>query len=370
MKRLQVIWQIFVLTILSLTTGGYFAMKALPQFGAVSKGERKERMKKVSNYKNGKFWNLEYTPVQSEDFSAWKTMKEFMRNDSTRIPHKPVRSKPIDASNILVDSSMHFIWLGHSSMLMIYKGKSYLFDPVFSGHASPFAFTGPKEFLYTEPISIKSIPKIDVVIISHDHYDHLDYKTIVALRNDVKEFIVPLGVGAHLIRWGVDASKIREHAWWESSFVNNLDFICAPARHFSGRGIADRNKTLWCSWIIKSDSERVFFSGDSGYGTHFKEIGDRFGPFDFAFMECGQYNESWPYIHMMPEETVKASFDIKAQKVVPIHWGKFKLSLHSWTEPVERLVIQSKADSMHYIVPKIGEIISEETVGGERWWEM
>ena len=227
-----------------------------------------------------------------------------------------------------------------------------------------------KRFDYHEPIRVDQLVDIDVIVISHDHYDHLDYSSIKALNDNTKHYLVPLGVGAHLIAWGVDPGKITELDWGQSAEKLGIQFTATPARHFSGRGMLNRDKTLWASWVIKGRQKNIYFSGDSGYGPHFKDIGDQYGPFDFAMMECGQYNEKWEAIHMMPEQTVQASLDLRSKHTMPIHWGAFDLSLHTWTDPVDRLIKESESKGVPVSTPQLGtrfEIADHPT---QSWWKM
>ena len=230
---------------------------------------------------------------------------------------------------------------------------------------------GGKRFSKELPIAIEKLPKIDAIVISHDHYDHLDYESIKKLKHKVDRFFVPLGLANHLLKWEVEKEKITELDWWQEANFENLKFISTPSQHFSGRGLTDRDKTLWCSWVIQSEKEKIFFSGDSGYGSHFKEIGDKYGPFDFAMMECGQYNELWQEIHMFPEQTAQAGIDVKAKKLMPIHWGSFKLAQHAWTEPVERVVKKAEELNLKLIIPEIGKstILEDSTFNYSKWWK-
>ena len=221
------------------------------------------------------------------------------------------------------------------------------------------------------PIEIESLPQIDVVILSHDHYDHLDYGSIIKLKDKVGMFYVPLGLGAHLIEWGVPIERVKELDWWEEIVHDRLVFKCAPAQHFSGRGMTDRMNTLWASWVIQSEKENIFFSGDSGYGNHFKAIGEKYGPFDFAMIECGQYNDLWSDIHMFPEETAQAAVDLEAKRMMPIHWGAFKLALHEWTDPVERVIKKAKELKVEIVVPQIGSEVNMKNpiIDEIQWWK-
>jgi len=207
-------------------------------------------------------------------------------------------------------------------------------------------------------------------LISHDHYDHLDYWSITKLKDNVKKFYVPLGVAAHLKAWGVEEVKIVEMDWWEEVKFEELVFACAPARHFSGRGLTNKDSTLWCSWVVKGDNANIFFSGDTGYNEGFKKIGEKYGPFDLTLLECGQYNEGWAEIHMMPEQTVQAHIDLRGKLLMPIHWAAFKLSVHPWQEPVERLLAKANSLGVKVTTPKIGEpVILGRTLPSSRWWE-
>ena len=223
---------------------------------------------------------------------------------------------------------------------------------------------------YQAPIvSLKDLPRVDVILISHDHYDHLDMQTAEFFKDQETVFITPLGVGSHLESWGIKKNKIIERDWHQTHNLKGIEFIATPSQHFSGRGLSDRNSTLWASWIIRSESHKVYFSGDSGYDIHFKEIGEKYGPFDIAFMENGQYNEKWHAAHLMPEEAAKAYLELKAEKVFPIHWGMFTLAMHTWWEPPQRLLaaVERKED---VVIPKIGlvyEVGNEPSI--DPWWD-
>jgi L-ascorbate metabolism protein UlaG (beta-lactamase superfamily) len=247
-----------------------------------------------------------------------------------------------------------------------------LVDPVFSGHASPFSFTG-KSFRGSDVYNVDDLPAIDLLILTHDHYDHLDYNTVKQLQSKTRRICTSIGVGSHLRYWGIDPSIITELDWWDSFRITGdnseiLELVGAPARHFSGRSLT-RNKTLWSSFVLKAGNYRIYIGADSGYDSHFKTIGEKYGPFDLALLECGQYNEWWPYIHMIPEETVKASIDLKAKWLMPVHWGKFALGLHPWDEPVKRVVAKAKELNVNVTTPLIGQpVILNESYPHEQWW--
>ena len=285
--------------------------------------------------------------------------------DST--PTEKLPESKVDMTAFLSESNkLKFIWLGHSSLLLNFQGKIILIDPVFSGSASPVSFVARR---FQPPvITLKDLPKIDVILISHDHYDHLDMKTIKFFRNKEVTFVTPLGVGSHLAGWGVNKDKIVEKDWMASYSFKGVKFTATPAQHFSGRGLSDENKTLWASWVIQSGKYRIFFSGDSGYDQHFKVIGDTFGPFDIAFMENGQYDANFTAGHMLPEQVAVAYKELKAKKVFPIHWGMFALNRHPWYEPPKRLVkaLKVKAD---ILTPRIGFLYDlDRPVTLEKWW--
>lgn len=231
-------------------------------------------------------------------------------------------------------------------------------------------FLGEKRFNKQMPLDIEKLPPIDAVVISHDHYDHLDYETIKKLKSKVDHYFVPLAVGVHLKAWDIPEDKITELDWWQEKTYKDITFICTPSQHFSGRKADNRQSTLWSSWILKTPTDNIYFSGDSGYGTHFTEIGEKYGPFDFAMLECGQYNKQWQDIHMLPEQTAQAGVDLKAKTIMPIHWAGFKLAMHSWTDPIERVSKKAKELNIPLIAPKIGEpfILSNLQSKNSKWW--
>ena len=261
-------------------------------------------------------------------------------------------------------------WFGHSAVLIETDGMTLFLDPMLGPSPSPVPALGGRRFSDRLPARIEELPRLDAVLLSHDHYDHLDYGTIRRIRDRVGRFYVPLGVGAHLERWGVDPGRITECDWWEEALLGQLTIACTPARHFSGRSLGDRDATLWCSWVIRSPHASIFFSGDSGYGPHFEEIGARYGPFDLTCMECGQYDDRWALIHMRPEETVQAHRDVGGGVLLPIHWGAFKLALHTWTDPIERVRTAAAKHGARLTTPRIGETfaVGEPELPAATWW--
>ncbi|MEP4757808.1 MAG: MBL fold metallo-hydrolase, partial [Nonlabens ulvanivorans] len=249
--------------------------------------------------------------------------------------------------------------------------KSILIDPMFGKVAAPHPWLGANRFNSELPIEIEDLPSIDAVIISHDHYDHLDYDSIIALKDKVSHYYVPLGVGVHLEAWGIESSAITELDWWQEVTLGDIQLACTPAQHFSGRKIGAEQSTLWSSWVIQNVTEKLFFSGDSGYSDHFKAIGNQYGPFDLALMECGQYNELWSDIHMMPEETAQAGKDLNARAIMPIHWAGFKLALHDWRDPVNRVTTAGELLNLPVITPQIGDVIHLDDTASAygQWWK-
>lgn len=359
---------ITILVLLVAFVIGVFIFMQQPLFGANPEGERLARAEKSPNYRDGVFQNQHETSVQSKEFSFWKLLKSYMNPEKDREPVDSLPSVKTDLKNIPGDKPT-LIWFGHSSYLIRINNKNILVDPVFSGNASPVSFFA-KSYPGTNGYSVKDFPDLDMVLISHDHYDHLDYKTIVALKSKAKHFYVALGLGAHLQRFGIEPEQITELDWWESKQVfDSVELIATPARHFSGRGFA-RAKTLWASYVIKTPDYKIYVGGDSGYDTHFKEIGDKYGPIDLAMLECGQYNPMWPNIHMMPEEVVLAAGDLQAKVFMPVHWAKFTLALHPWKEPIGRVTTAAKKVNAPYTTPKIGEpIILGESYPASEWWK-
>jgi L-ascorbate metabolism protein UlaG (beta-lactamase superfamily) len=245
---------------------------------------------------------------------------------------------------------MKALWYGHSAILMSINNLNLFIDPMLGPNAAPISPFSVKRFSDNTLNIIDDLPDIDLVLMSHDHYDHLDYSSILKLKLKTKHFYVALGVARHLKGWGIDESKITEFDWWDEKTFGDITITFTPTRHFSGRGLTDSAKSLWGGWTFKTPTENIWFSGDGGYGKHFLEIGKRLGPFDFAFMECGQYNELWHLIHMYP-----------------VHWGAFSLAQHSWTEPAERFVAEAKSKSISYCLPMLGELFDVGFEGIEEW---
>lgn len=342
------------------------AYQQYPPFGG-----RAKKAWKSKNYNGKIFVNQTPTSMAMGARASTSLARDMLRRDHNRKPVKIARPAPLHIQEFLSSAKPQVMWLGHSTILMNIAGTIILTDPILSNRASPFPFAGPKRSISELPMSAKDLPDIDAVLISHDHYDHLDYATIRAIRHKTKRFFVPLGVAAHLEKWGVPSRKITELDWWEESQFEGITFACTPSRHFSGRKLNDRFKTLWCSWVIKSPVASVFFSGDTGYGSHFKAIGKKYGAFDLTLMECGQYNEHWAHIHMTPEQTVAAHHDIKGRLLLPIHWGAFVLALHDWDESVTRAHLAGTSLKTNIATPQIGELmdINAKKYPQKQWWQ-
>lgn len=325
------------------------------------------RIQQSPNFKNGVFQNEEPTEVMLKG-KFFGTLNDFFSKPKTVIPQHSLPAVKTDLKN-LPDAQPVVVWFGHSSYLIRYQGFTILVDPLLQSHASPVSFFG-KPFPGTDIFIADDLPDIDLLLLTHDHYDHLSFVTIKALENRVKQIVTSLGVGAILQSWGVPSNKIAELDWGETFTLNsNMHLTAQTARHFSGRTLR-RNKTLWSSFILQLHQYRLFIGGDSGYGPHFKTIGRQHGPFHLAFLECGQYGVNWPLIHMQPEETAQAAVDLGAEIVMPVHWAKFNLAMHPWNEPVQRLLASPLARQFKIAMPKIGEpFYMNEPVVQEKWWE-
>ncbi|CAG9258673.1 Outer membrane protein romA [Burkholderia diffusa] len=296
---------------------------------------------------------------------AWNMLVNKPRNTvpTGALPIDSLTREQLDAAP---DRSLYR--LGHSTLLLKLRGEFWLTDPVFAERASPFRRIGPKRF-HAPPIALEDLPPLRGVLLSHDHYDHLDRETVLALAATTGVFVTTLGVGDRLIEWGIDAKKVRQLDWWQSVEVDGLTLTATPAQHFSGRSLFDGNSTLWASWVIVDDDLRVFFSGDTGYFDGFRTIGERLGPFDVTLIETGAYDPQWPYVHMQPEETVQAHIDLRGRTLMPIHNGTFDLAMHRWQEPFERVTALAMVRGVELSTPRMGERLNLDAPHrGERWW--
>jgi len=359
--------------VLVLLVAAGFATLRLPVFGARADAEEVARFERSPNYDSdrGAFVNRREDAMERlrEEESTFALLREWFRDRPDGVPSGPLPETVPDIDAFLAPGDgARVIWFGHSTFLLNVEGLIVLVDPVFSGNAAPASFMVPR---FQPPvIGLDALPTPDVVLISHDHYDHLDMETVRFLATSDAMFLAPLGVGAHLRRWGVTPSAIVERDWWQSHAIGAVTFTAAPAQHFSGRGLADRGRTLWASWAIRGEGTSLYFSGDSGFDTHFAEIGERLGPFDVAFMENGQYDLAWRQVHLLPEETVEAFEALDARQLFPIHWGMFELAFHAWYAPPVALTALADARGIELVTPLIGEVVTLGGVRrGSRWWE-
>ncbi|MDF1563001.1 MAG: MBL fold metallo-hydrolase [Deltaproteobacteria bacterium] len=321
-------------------------------FGARATGPRLARMEASPNFGEGTFLNVALS--EPRPHQPWKALGRIF-DDNLRSPAKPLpRARP-SASELAAPpaSGLRVTWMGHSSVLLSLDGAQILFDPVWSERVSPVAWAGPKRF-QAPPIPLTDLPQLQAVVISHDHYDHLDQPTIEALQTRTERFVVPLGIGAHLERWGVPSSKIVELDWWQESDLGAVTLVCTPAHHFSGRSLTDRNSTLWASWVVRGPEHRVYFGGDSGMFPGYAEIGEREGPFDLTLLPIGAYDEAWAEMHLNPEEALQAHRQLRGEVMLPIHWASFPLALHDWHEPGDRLLIAAAETGSLILTPVQG----------------
>jgi len=349
---------IFVLVILS----GAFLYVA-PTFGAKPSGVSVERINRSKQFKNGEFVNSVPTKLSTREAGDSMDIATYLFPADDKNPKSPLPTLAFDKAQF---SSGDFVWFGHSTLMFRTDALTVLTDPVFH-RASPVPIGGKPFPMSTMP-NAEMLPDIDVVIISHDHYDHLDHRSIGELVTRVRLFLVPLGIRDHLLRWGVPDANILEMDWFDEHTMGNTVFTLTPARHFSGRGLTNRNSTLWGSWVVQNEAMSVFYGGDSGYFEGFTSIGEQFGPFDIAFLENGAYDKQWAEIHMQPEESVQAALDLNTRVYFPIHWGKYDLAKHRWSEPIERAVRIAEEKNLPIAAPLIGQVFQLDQPPFETWW--
>ncbi|WP_130735921.1 MBL fold metallo-hydrolase [Flavobacterium sp. J27] len=340
------------------------------QFGAKPTKADIQQYEQSPQWDGEKFVNSEPTSMAISIRTLPKLLYKQFCEKKDREPSQPLPIQPFDKEAFVTnDNEVRYIWYGHSVVLLRIKGKNILIDPMLGSNAAPIAPFPIKRFSENTLAIIDQLPEIDLVLLSHDHYDHLDYDSIQKLHSKAKQFYVALGVKRHLVKWNINPEIITEFDWWQEVSFQDIKITFTPTRHFSGRGLTDRAKSLWGGWVLKTATENIWFSGDSGYGPHFEAIGKRLGPFDFAFMECGQYNENWSQIHMFPEETVQAAIDAKVHNMMPVHWAGFALAQHTWTDPVERFITATIKEECNYNLPKLGTIQTITNQNHTPWWK-
>lgn len=363
----RILLTILILVGISLISG-YFIMKQ-KKFGKAPSGARLERVQKSPHYKNGRFNNLNPTPQLAEDTSMPEVMWRFLfSKEKRKTPEHAFNFTKTDLKNLDPNENV-YVWMGHSSYYFQLDGKKILVDPVLSGYASPFSFT-TKAFKGSDLYKPQDIPDLDYLIITHDHWDHLDYETVKQLFPRTKQIITGLGTGEHLEFWGYNPKNIVELDWFESADLGKGFKVNAqPARHFSGRGLK-RDQAIWASFVFESPTQKIYIGGDSGYDTHFKKIGEKFGSLDLVILETGQYNKDWRYIHMMPGEEHKAMKDLNAKRMIPVHNSKFALAVHPWDEPLTKMA-EMNTENLRILYPKIGEKVNwtDDIKIYEKWWE-
>lgn len=356
---------------------GYFSA-----LGGTPEGERLARMQGSAQFRDGRFVNLETLagamPAVSSAAAAERApgsspgvFRRWLLGKEQRRPgHElPVLSRTRDSFGTLPAAGLRVTWLGHSTLLVEIDGRRILTDPVFSERASPSSLVGPSRF-HPVPLAIEDLPPLDAVVLSHDHYDHLDENSVRALSARGERFVVPLGVGAHLERWGVPAARITELDWWqEIALAGGVRLVATPAQHFSGRGLFDRNATLWASWAFIGPRHRAYFSGDTGLFPGFAEIGERLGPFDLTMIEAGAFDEAWADVHLGPARALEAHRMLRGRVLLPVHWGTFQLALHAWSQPAEHLWEQAGRGSVEVAFPRPGEtVVAGQPAPSAPWW--
>lgn len=337
------------------------------RLGKTPQGAIADRIKLSPNYIDGAFRNREKPTPDLKMKHPLKITYEYFTTPKDVLPHQPVPTEYTHLSSIKTDIPA-FLWLGHSSYFIFQKSYTILVDPIFSTNASPVYNTNVA-FQGTTIYSVEDVPVIDLLILTHDHFDHLDFYTIKNLHPRVKKIVCALGMESHLIYWGIPADKIQSLDWDESfQFNADIHITALTTRHNSGRTLV-RNQSLWCAYSLQLGGYKLFLCGDGGYGSHFRLNGEQYGPFDFGTIENGQYNTAWPKNHMFPEQAVQASIDLGLKTVTPVHWGRFALSLHKWNESIKRFIKTAEEKGVNYSVPKIGELY---TIGQEpfrkSWW--
>jgi len=344
----------------------------LAQFGGKITQEDKDRFAHSPQWNGKVFKNQLETSMDMSPLQIPTLLKENFKQRKVKSPKQDFALKPFNLEAFeTADSQVAYSWYGHSALMMRINGKNLLIDPMLGPDASPIAPFKTKRFSLNVLDVVDDFPQLDAILITHDHYDHLDYTSIRKLKNKCSKWLVALGVGRHLVSWGIPKEQIQEFDWWDETVLGNINITFTPSRHFSGRGTTDRAKSLWGGWVFKTDAHAVYWSGDGGYGPHFKTIQERLGSFDLGFMECGQYNKRWHAIHMYPEEAVQAAIEAEVRLAVPVHWGAFSLALHTWWDPIMRFTETASQEGLNFHSPKLGSVyILGESLETEQWWRV
>ncbi|NDV25213.1 MBL fold metallo-hydrolase [Desulfovibrio sp. JC010] len=355
---------LYILTLLA-AAGISIGIPACSKMGHAPSLEESTMYEKSTHFENGTFINEHPVNMTVEGFTFGKMINFFFdlsRKPAEKLPYYHLTKESFPAQ----PADLQVTWLGHSSMILDIDGVRLLIDPVF-GNASPVPFTVNR--FQAAPIAREELPEVDAVVISHDHYDHLEMSTIKHLAPRTKLFIVPLGVGSHLRKWGCKPEQIVELDWDESIIIKDVEIIAAPTQHFSGRGLGDRFKTLWASFIFKGSKHSAYYTGDGGYDERFKIIGEKYGPFDLTMVECGAYDKGWKDVHMMPEESVQAHLELGGKYMLPVHWGAYDLAFHKWDEPIRRVSALAAAQGIKLLTPQMGEFCIPGKSTHTAWWE-
>lgn len=355
-----------------LCVGIFLLISIYPSFGGNPTNDQKRTFQSLKNYGAGKFVNQVPIRMGQSPSGFLSMVKDSLVGGKDRNPPGKIDISTINWNQIQSEKDS-LTWLGHSAFLLSIDNKKILLDPMLGPIASPVPLLGSKRYTGDMLHIIDEMPLIDAVFISHDHYDHLDYPSILKLKGKTARFFVPLGVSSHLIRWGVAKEKITEFNWWDEKKYQGLTVAFTPSRHFSGRTLINFNTTLWGGWVILGKNTHLYTSGDGGYGSHFKEIGNQYGPFDISLLDGGQYDQRWPSVHMTPEEAVQAHLDAKGKNMMLMHWGGFTLAFHGWKEPIERALKAAQKENVNLIAPKIGETVFFDAGLSDHtspWWNL
>ncbi|WP_216848885.1 MBL fold metallo-hydrolase [Pedobacter sp. L105] len=367
-SRISLILLIILCVVLLAVVSGCLIMNTKP-FGQIPEGARLDSIKRSPNFRDGKFQNQTNRPDLSEGVSYWKAFWDSMtKKDKRSTPKDSIPTMKTDLRGLNPRENV-LVWLGHSSSYLQLDGKRILIDPVLSKNGSPVSFIN-KAYKGTSIYQPADFPDIDVLLISHDHWDHLDYPTVKALQPRVKKVICGLGTGEHFRRWGYREDQIVEKDWNQLVVIDSsLKITVTPAHHNSGRGTKIR-RSLWASFVIRSTSFNIYYSGDSGYDKHFKAIGQAYGPFDLSLIECGQYDQNYKYTHMQPEQSMQAAIDLKTVRMVPVHWAKFTESNHAWDEPIKRITALARQHHLLLVTPMIGQAVDLDHIplSFPEWW--